>query len=685
MTLLTHNTFFLFSCAQAALFSLLVCVLYLTTRRIKISTQSTFLLSSLFVLAAFWGLIFLPTPKLFPNVAWDNAPSVRSLDLEHTDEILDTPPQSIAIIGESHSKVSGDSSILSNSTPHSPAPASIDQSEQVQREVLEAASSVPFDASSFVDEQWQTSLTVLIGFILAIGIFRFLASIAFLRKFQRSAEPIDSASLIQIVTDCTAVLGLKNNLQLLQSESAISACTFGWRKPKIMLPAQWRDWSTDELSSVIAHEVAHVAHRDFLWTLLSRFATTMHFYNPLVHWLAANFRRQLEFKADSTAIEIVGDRSIYVASFAKLALNQNKNHHSLWITPMYLPTRHALIERLNMLTNPKKQGHRTRSNFLIRCVPYLMVGLSAVVALGFQQEGFQQQPAQKPAQIDSVKANLKTTEPQSLPQNQEPTRTQESKQKDESEPASFEKLKLVRDAIVKSQRSNFMYRDRGSGVMHPNIFYGNKGTIHSWRVLILPYIGHQKLFDEYRLDEAWDSKHNQKVTSNMPDVFRHPSQPKGSTNTSIAVASLETVDVTYVDSKGVSKIGRVGLGSEDGYPVRNATFGIPRGAKTLLPCLVEADTSIHWAAPKDIEFKVENLNKPGLGGVLKTFDTDFCFLLTQFSPPRRGWEQFLGHYDLFISTKASKKSDWKTSLELNTCPRDRNRPQVHRHFFNLNL
>ncbi len=43
-----------------------------------------------------------------------------------------------------------------------------------------------------------------------------------------------------------------------------------------------------------------------------------------------------------------------------------------------------------------------------------------------------------------------------------------------------------------------------------------KRTRLSWRVHILPYLGHQELYDKFRFDEAWDSEHNRGLISQMP-------------------------------------------------------------------------------------------------------------------------------------------------------------------------
>ena len=44
-------------------------------------------------------------------------------------------------------------------------------------------------------------------------------------------------------------------------------------------------------------------------------------------------------------------------------------------------------------------------------------------------------------------------------------------------------------------------------------------TLHSWRVELLPYLGEQKLFDEYKLDEPWDSEHNKPFVEKIPSIY----------------------------------------------------------------------------------------------------------------------------------------------------------------------
>lgn len=62
--------------------------------------------------------------------------------------------------------------------------------------------------------------------------------------------------------------------------------------------------------------------------------------------------------------------------------------------------------------------------------------------------------------------------------------------------------------------------------------------MHSWRVLILPYIDEALLYQEFRLDEPWDSPHNLALAQKMPDVFRCPSSQRGPTQWTNYVAPV---------------------------------------------------------------------------------------------------------------------------------------------------
>lgn len=43
--------------------------------------------------------------------------------------------------------------------------------------------------------------------------------------------------------------------------------------------------------------------------------------------------------------------------------------------------------------------------------------------------------------------------------------------------------------------------------------------MHSWRVLLLPYMDHSDLYDQYDFAQPWDSAANRKLADQMPNIY----------------------------------------------------------------------------------------------------------------------------------------------------------------------
>lgn len=63
----------------------------------------------------------------------------------------------------------------------------------------------------------------------------------------------------------------------------------------------------------------------------------------------------------------------------------------------------------------------------------------------------------------------------------------------------------------------------------------------SWRVLILPYLERRDLYEQFHLDEPWDSEHNLPLARQMPEVFRCPSAVSNEATPYLAVVGDQTV------------------------------------------------------------------------------------------------------------------------------------------------
>lgn len=128
----------------------------------------------------------------------------------------------------------------------------------------------------------------------------------------------------------------------------------------------------------------------------------------------------------------------------------------------------------------------------------------------------------------------------------------------------------------------------------------------SWRVAILPYIEQQSLYMEFKLNEPWDSPHNQKLVARMPKTYAPP--------------GIEDYGGhTYY--RAFTKGGLLGPGqqpgfTQPGFTLRGLRFtDVTDGTSNTL-MVVEAAEPVIWTKPDDLEYDPQK-PLPKFGGVFR--------------------------------------------------------------------
>ena len=195
---------------------------------------------------------------------------------------------------------------------------------------------------------------------------------------------IQAERLREQVDVLRAELGILSEPEIRVSSELNTAATIGVVKPVILLPNQWRDWSEAEVRAVLAHELAHVRHGDFLANVVSQFGVVLHFYNPLVHWLARRLQLEQELAADATASQLAGGRQAYAKILASIAL-EHQSQFVGWPARPFLPTRSTFLRRLDMLRESRSDSNRRLSRSIRhRTLSWLALASFLVLALGIR-------------------------------------------------------------------------------------------------------------------------------------------------------------------------------------------------------------------------------------------------------------------------------------------------------------
>ncbi len=81
--------------------------------------------------------------------------------------------------------------------------------------------------------------------------------------------------------------------------------------PVIFVPTSWNAWTEEVRRVVLKHELAHHRRRDPLWRLLAELAQAVHWYHPLVRWMARRFIIQCEYACDALVLREGIDAKTY--------------------------------------------------------------------------------------------------------------------------------------------------------------------------------------------------------------------------------------------------------------------------------------------------------------------------------------------------------------------------------------
>src|SRR5262249_16289055 len=126
----------------------------------------------------------------------------------------------------------------------------------------------------------------------------------------------------------------------------------------------------------------------------------------------------------------------------------------------------------------------------------------------------------------------------------------------------------------------------------------NGKPMHSWRVLILPFIEQSTVYNQYDFREPWDGPNNIKLLNSMPNNLACPSRFPSPTNLT-----------TYVAVTGPGTI------FPDGS--RTEIKDITDGTSNTLMIVEVANTDIPWTAPWDLDVRTMSfrINDPKRLGI----------------------------------------------------------------------
>lgn len=137
--------------------------------------------------------------------------------------------------------------------------------------------------------------------LLMIGA-RLFGGLFLLRRWTRAAQPVICPEWLSAFEEARWAASNAEDVRLLVSDKVSSPLSWGWRQPVILIDPDTLA-QPEDASGILAHEMAHIARRDWPVLIAARLVATLFWFNPLVWLLEREVVQQAEEAADLAAAE----------------------------------------------------------------------------------------------------------------------------------------------------------------------------------------------------------------------------------------------------------------------------------------------------------------------------------------------------------------------------------------------
>ncbi len=174
-----------------------------------------------------------------------------------------------------------------------------------------ARTAAPLDPMEIVFFGWIAGVAIGTG-VLLLGIARLL-------RLTIGAEAVVDGHWRRLTIEIAARYGVGRPIALLTTRASGVLATWGFRKPRVLLPAQARTWSEDQAHVALCHELAHISRYDWPVQIAAEVLRTIFWFNPLF-WLAcARLRREAEHACDDAVLDAGIPATAYAAHLVDIA------------------------------------------------------------------------------------------------------------------------------------------------------------------------------------------------------------------------------------------------------------------------------------------------------------------------------------------------------------------------------
>jgi beta-lactamase regulating signal transducer with metallopeptidase domain len=223
-----------------------------------------------------------------------------------------------------------------------------------------------------------------IAFAWLIGLLFFglklVFGLAHLRQWRRrGGTPLDDDFWQTRLRHLQQQLSISRPIQLMATAWTSVPMTIGWLKPIVFMPIGIINQLTvNEVEAILAHELVHIAERDYLLNVCQAFIEVIFYYHPAVWWLSAVIRTEREMRCDEMAVALCQNDAV---GYAKTLVRLQEYFDEAAVPQLAL----AFAKKESVLSRRVKNlfQSRTKQSTIMEKITITALLVGALCALSF--------------------------------------------------------------------------------------------------------------------------------------------------------------------------------------------------------------------------------------------------------------------------------------------------------------
>jgi len=293
-------------------------------------------------------------------------------------------------------------------------------------------------------------LAVVVGFLLVMTFqgLRLIAAWWRTRKIKSSSCKAGNSNVEEILARCRRSIPARSRrvIEVLFSESVSVPITLGLMRPKIILPAELLDETSEELlTSAIGHEFVHVARRDYLFNLIYEFLFIPISFHPAAAMMRRRVKQTRELRCDELVATEILNPEVYARSLVTLASSAPLTARLSPMTTVGIADADILETRIMSLLRKSEPKHRWKRMTLL--VSLIILVVPCIAAASFAMK-FDVAPASSSTAQEQARQSKERSEKEQVERMKVPFDEREIKARMEDDPQFREEIMRKREVEV---------------------------------------------------------------------------------------------------------------------------------------------------------------------------------------------------------------------------------------------